>query len=233
MAIAIQHINGGALLPSTLNPNIPGGLEQIIMKNMAQEPNNRYDSATQMLYDMEEFRKDPTILFDYNMGSGADLRVLPPVAQPERKPVPPKTTAERVAGGNGVRQPAPRREPQQPVRREQQPVRREAQQPARRPSSDAQRRRQQEQEERSNISTVAIVACSVVAVVAIVIFLVTMLNGGLGSKADHVALPNLVGQYYEDVKSLANFEIVLQERTYSEEYEKGVIIHQIPTFEGQ
>ena len=65
VAIAIQHINGGAMLPSTLNPNIPGGLEQIIMKNMAQEPNNRYDSATQMLYDMEEFRKDPTILFDY------------------------------------------------------------------------------------------------------------------------------------------------------------------------
>ena len=233
VAIAIQHINGGAMLPSTLNPNIPGGLEQIIMKNMAQDINSRYDTATQMLYDMEEFRKDPAILFDYNMGSGADLRVLPPVAQPERKPVPPKTTAERVAGGNGVRQQAPRREPQQPVRREQQPVRREAQQPARRPSSDAQRRRQQEQEERSNISTVAIVACSVVAVVAIVIFLVTMLNGGLGSKADHVALPNLVGQYYEDVKSLANFEIVLQERTYSEEYEKGVIIHQIPTFEGQ
>ena len=221
VAIAIQHINGGAMLPSTLNPNIPGGLEQIIMKNMAQEPNNRYDSATQMLYDMEEFRKDPTILFDYNMVGGADLRVLPPVAQPERKPVPPKTTAERVASGA-------------PVRREQQPPRREPQQPVRRPNSDAQRRRQQEQEEeRSNVSTIAIVACSIVAVIAIVIFLITMLNGGLGSKTDHVALPNLVGEYYEDVRNLANFELVLQEKTYSEEYESGVIIDQLPKYEGQ
>ena len=226
VAIAIQHINGGAMLPSTLNPNIPGGLEQIIMKNMAQDPNNRYNTATQMLFDMEEFRKDPTILFDYNMVGGADLRVLPPVAQPENKPAQPKTTAERVAGAAPVRREA------QPARREQ-PVRRE--QPARRSSADAQRRRQQEQmeEDRSNISTIAIVACSVVAVIAIVIFLITMLNGGLGSKTEYVALPNLVGQYYDDVKSLSNFEVVLQERTYSEEYEKGVIIDQIPVFEGQ
>ena len=28
VAVAIQHINGGASLPSLLNPNIPGGLEQ-------------------------------------------------------------------------------------------------------------------------------------------------------------------------------------------------------------
>ena len=229
VAIAIQHINGGAMLPSTLNPNIPGGLEQIIMKNMALDPNSRYDTATQMLADMEEFRKDPTILFDYNMGGGADLRILPPVAQPERKPVSPKTTAERVAAGTPVRR-------EQPIRREsQQPVRREPQQPARRPSADAQRRRQQVQmeEERSNISTIAIVACSVVAVIAIVIFLITMLNGGLSSKNEYVALPNLVGQYYEDVQSLANFEIVLQERTYSDEYEKDVIIDQLPRYEGQ
>ena len=226
VAIAIQHINGGAKLPSTLNPNIPGGLEQIIMKNMSLDPNSRYDTATQMLGDMEEFRKDPTILFDYNMGAAADLRVLPPVAQPERKPQPPKTTAERVAAGN--RESAP-------VRRDPQPVRREAQ-PARRPSGDAQRRRQQTQteEDRSNISTIAIVACSVVAVIAIVIFLVTMLNGGdLGSKPDYVALPNLVGQYYEDVDGLTNFEIVLQDRGYSDEYEEGVIIDQKPAFEGQ
>jgi beta-lactam-binding protein with PASTA domain len=141
------------------------------------------------------------------------------VAQPERKPVPPKTTAERVAGS---RTPAPARR-EQPVRREQ---------PARRP--DSQRRRQQEQvEEHSNLSTIAIVACSVVAVIAIVIFLVTILNDGLGSKTDYVALPNLVGQYYEDVKDLENFEIVLQDRTYSDEYDADVIAEQVPAFEGQ
>ena len=228
VAVAIQHINGGAPMPSTLNPNIPGGLEQIIMKDMALDPKNRYESATQMLYDMEEFRKDPTILFDYFLGSGANLHILPPVAQPERAAVPPRTTAERVAGA--------------PVRRDTQPPRREPQQPR----HDAQtsrdrvaaavpvnRRRQEQEEERSNISTIAIVACSVVAVIAIIILLLTVLNGGFGPKTEYAALPNLVGQYYEDVKGLEKFQLVLQERKYSDDYDADVIISQVPEYEGQ
>ena len=66
VAVAIKHINGGAALPSTLNPNIPGGLEQIIMKAMGHEPSERYETATKMLSDLDEFRKNPGILFDYN-----------------------------------------------------------------------------------------------------------------------------------------------------------------------
>ena len=58
VAVAIQHINGGAAMPSTLNPNIPGGLEQIIMKAMAHDLTQRYASASAMLYDMDEFRKN-------------------------------------------------------------------------------------------------------------------------------------------------------------------------------
>ena len=63
VAVAIQHINGGATMPSKLNPNIPRGLEQIIMKAMALEVADRYESATLMLQDMEEFRKNPAIVF--------------------------------------------------------------------------------------------------------------------------------------------------------------------------
>ena len=222
VAVAIQHINGGAPMPSTLNPNIPGGLEQIIMKAMALDPNNRYSSATQMLSDMEEFRKDPAILFDYFMNSGANLHVLPPVQQPER-PQAPKTTAERVAG---VRENAP-------VRRETAPASRES---AQRREHEQRRRRQRQEEleeERSRISTIAIVACSVVAVVAIIIFLITLLNGGFASKPEYVALPNLVGEYYDSVANLENFELVLQDKKYSDDYDKDQIISQKPEFEGQ
>ena len=64
VSVAIQHINGKAVMPSTLNPNMPGGLEQIIMKAMAQDAARRFPTAQTMLYDMDEFRKDPTILFE-------------------------------------------------------------------------------------------------------------------------------------------------------------------------
>ena len=77
VAVAIQHINGGAPLPSTLNPNIPRGLEQIIMKGMALEVNDRYVSATEMLHDMEEFRQNPDMTFDYHTIVDDATRVLP------------------------------------------------------------------------------------------------------------------------------------------------------------
>ena len=103
VAVAIQHINGGAPMPSTLNPNIPGGLEQIIMRLMEVDPSKRYASATALLYDMEEFRKDPAMLFDFNdtpvddaavrISGAAAVRQEKPAASPQQ----PRTTAERVA----------------------------------------------------------------------------------------------------------------------------------------
>ena len=218
VAVAIQHINGGAPMPSTLNPNIPGGLEQIIMKAMALDSNNRYSSATQMLGDMEEFRKNPGILFDYYLGNSANLHILPPVQQPGRSRVSKSATEPKMNA------------------RVNTPARRDTTAPRRNPGNEERRRRQRQEEleeERSRISTIAIVACSVVAVVAIIIFLVTLLGGGFTAKPEYVSLPNLVGEYYTSVTNLENFELVLQEKQYSDDYAKDQIIYQVPEFEGQ
>ena len=105
VAVAIQHINGGAAMPSTLNPNIPGGLEQIIMKGMALDVKDRYTSATEMLQDMEEFRKNPAILFGYTYKTPMDDATRPVTVV---QPAPPRTTAEReVQRKTGVK-PQPR-----------------------------------------------------------------------------------------------------------------------------
>ena len=107
VAIAIQHISGGAAMPSSLNPNIPNGLEQIIMRGMALDTDDRYPSATEMLKDMEEFRKDPAVIFLFpHHGVGGETKVLPSASavneaarhqQPSIQHTPPKTTAEKKA----------------------------------------------------------------------------------------------------------------------------------------
>ncbi|MCD8145750.1 MAG: Stk1 family PASTA domain-containing Ser/Thr kinase [Clostridiales bacterium] len=65
VAVAVQHINSIPLAPRELNPEIPKGMEQIIMKAMAQDRELRYPDAEAMLNDLEAFRKDPAIVFDY------------------------------------------------------------------------------------------------------------------------------------------------------------------------
>lgn len=255
VAVAIQHINGGAPMPSTLNPNIPGGLEQIIMKAMAVDPDQRYSSATQMLVDLEEFRKNPSILFDHSEKGDIDAAtMLDQVAQQERVVVvPPRTTAERVAGTHPSR-PAQQRSPQQnprtdaPQRRTGQttdPQRRAGQQsdPRRAPSRDPQSGRsgapartrqsaaQQQRQNRNRSITIAVAVCSAVAGVAILIFLVSLLNGGLfRNETKLTPVPSLIGKVYAELdrKQYPNIEIVQGDTAYSDKYEEGVIMDQKP-----
>ena len=66
VSVAIQHINSIPLPPRELNPDIPEALEAITMKAMAPKVENRYRNADDMLYDLEEFRKDPSIDLEYD-----------------------------------------------------------------------------------------------------------------------------------------------------------------------
>ena len=224
VAVAIQHINGGATMPSVLNPNIPGGLEQIIMKCMATDPAQRYSSATALLYDLEEFRQNPGILFSFGAGAAVDevLKVYPG-SQPARRP---RNTAERVAGvradrpGTATATQAPRTEPQR---------RPQTQRPQEQPKNE-------KPESRRKPVTTTVVICSAVAVLAIVIFLVMLFNGGLlGNNDPLVPVPQLVGQVYDDLDRLSypTVEIVLADYDYDPEVPEGVIMKQSPVFGGQ
>ena len=215
VAVAIQHINGGARMPSTLNPNIPGGLEQIIMKAMAHEPSDRYASATAMLYDMDEFRKLPSILFDYN---------LPPidaVMNLKNNQPAPKTAAERAAeAGSPVR----RRDTGRNIDLRQKSTARAAL-----ARSRMRRRSKEEYDEddsRSRTAIIAVIACSVVAIIAIVIFMMLLLGGGDTNTPQLVMVPTLVGKNYENYKS--NGDVVLSEPefVYDDSFDKGQICFQ-------
>ncbi len=232
VSVAIQHINGGAKMPSTLNPNIPGGLEQIIMKAMAHDPNNRYNTATAMLYDMDEFRKNPIMLFDYN-GVNPEALTRPPLVIKTPEVTPPKTTAERVAAGKaesaaGRTAAAGRAATRAGERTASRSTGRTGtrQAPARRQRAEA------EQEERRNrIATIAVVCGSIVAIIAIGIFLWAFLNGDFFTtpKEQLVSVPGLVGEDYNVVKNTKYefFTIVLEDYEYSDK-PAGYILSQEP-----
>ncbi|HEV2686857.1 MAG TPA: Stk1 family PASTA domain-containing Ser/Thr kinase [Actinomycetota bacterium] len=52
VAIAYKHVKEAPVLPSTLNPDVPPALEAIVMKAMAKNPDNRYQSAQEMREDL-------------------------------------------------------------------------------------------------------------------------------------------------------------------------------------
>ena len=222
VAVAIQHINGGAVMPSVLNPNIPGGLEQIIMKCMSADPGQRYSSATALLYDLEELRKNPEVLFSFGNAGALDevLKVYP--AKENRTADGNGAGAAAVRSGTaGARNGSGTQTAQQARGRQQTQTqeRRQNQRPESRPGNG------------NRAVTTTVVICSAVAVIAIIIFLVMLFNGGmLGNNNTLVPVPQLLGQVYDDldISLYPTVEIVLADYDYSPDVPVGVIMKQSP-----
>ena len=204
VSVAIPHINGGAALPSTMNPNIPGGLEQIIMKAMANDPAKRFDGAADMLRDMDEFRKDPAILFDYN-GNGDDMIRL-------HKPTMVVTPITTVPTPTPPVNPKPR-------------VPSDAAAAAKRAREREQARRRREEEERKR-NKVAIIAISICAAVILLAFIIIGIVIFSGNDVELIKVPDLIGEMYYDGMKVDGMEVEVKFQ-YSEE-PAGTILDQKP-----
>lgn len=65
VSVAIMQLQSDPKSPRELNDQIPIGLEQITMKAMQKDVRDRYQSAAEMLLDLDEFKRNPDIKFDY------------------------------------------------------------------------------------------------------------------------------------------------------------------------
>ena len=82
VSVAIMQLQTQPRKPRNINPDIPEGLEDITLKAMQKDPGNRYQTAQQMLDDLEKFMMDPGIRFNY-MYDDSNLSQYNAVAKPE------------------------------------------------------------------------------------------------------------------------------------------------------
>ncbi|MGN1130686.1 MAG: Stk1 family PASTA domain-containing Ser/Thr kinase [Ruminococcus sp.] len=65
VSVALMQLQSTPKMPREINSSIPMGLEQITMHAMQKIPSERYQSALDMLGDLERFRLNPDVRFDY------------------------------------------------------------------------------------------------------------------------------------------------------------------------
>lgn len=65
VSVALMQLQADAKKLTDINPDIPLGLEQICIHAMQKDPMDRYQTATEMLLDIEEIIKDPKATFKY------------------------------------------------------------------------------------------------------------------------------------------------------------------------
>ena len=225
VAVAIQHINSIPLSPRELEPSIPEALEAITMKAMAPSPDNRYLSADEMLADLEEFRKNPNINFDYNT-SEFDPEEVPEDEYTQVRPVHPVRSQDRRYVEESGR-----------VYEEEYGQRRR---PGRRYDEDDysaphRNRRYEDEDEFPRQGPVWPVFLATAAVLLFVVLMVAFLwntvFANMLTPSETYAVPELVGKTLEEVQGdselLGRFKLVEGE-TITDEAEPGTIIDQSP-----
>ncbi len=92
VSVALMQLQTEPKLPRELNSSIPIGLEQIVMHAMQKNNKDRYQSAAEMLLDIEEFKRNPLIRFQHDYFVDSD----PTKFVPRKNPSTPSQPAIKI-----------------------------------------------------------------------------------------------------------------------------------------
>ena len=200
--IAIKHINGNPVRPRKLNKSIPVRLEKIILKAMSSDLQTRYQTAEEMVQDLEHFRKEQVT---EEMKSSIGPIDLEPK---ETKPVK-KTPVKKEVKEKPVPEVAPIREKGELTKENYKKRRRRSR----------------------KVTMLTGVFCVLLLILALVAFLWNFWLKDLFSASEKVEIPDFSGQKYEDVinnkeyKGLYNFS---EKVAIDTQHDYGTIIGQTP-----
>ena len=65
VAIALKHMQETAVSPREIMPSIPEALEEIVIHAMERDPARRYQSAAEMIRDIDTFKLNQSVVFGY------------------------------------------------------------------------------------------------------------------------------------------------------------------------
>ena len=222
LQIVMQHINTVPVPPSELVPDIPKGLDEIVMHAMCANISRRYASADELHADLVRVREDPTVEFYYAApdDSSGETQVIGREVQ---------RAARHAAAEEQVYQAAPRHRETS----ERRTTGREA--PSRRRTSVRGRESADFFEKLSERPAMAAgLAVAVVAVISLLVVAVLMFTGG--SKSAKIDVPDLIGRTIDDVYAdsdvMNNFEIKEASSRQESDRPAGEILDQDPD-EGQ
>lgn len=204
ISIAVMHMQNVARRPRDINPNIPSGLEEIIMHAMEKDAEVRYQTATDMIQDIEAFKNNNQIVFGY-------YRV------PQKQPA----VQERKYT------PAPKREavPPVPPQRNQQ----EYYDNEEYDDYDDYDEYDEEPQRQKSMLVPILTSVTIVVVVICAVIVVAIIAGAWRPGGDKLTtIPDLVGMQYTDAVQIYEDSLVLnvEKESYNDKYAEGVIFDQ-------
>lgn len=214
VAIAVMHMQDIPERPRALNPDIPDGLEEIVLRAMEKAPEDRYQSTAEMISDIDAFKVNPNMTFGYYQEEDEEEGTTVYYDDDgESEGV--MEVDDKGKGGKKTKVADP-------------PVKRGKKQPAY-DGYDDDYDEEDEPEERSSLVVPVLTAIVVVVIIVAVIFVATLLSGLIkgDSQQNDFKMPDFYGMDYNAAVSQYGNNIQFQEDgSEYNELDAGLIIEQ-------
>ena len=234
VTIAVMHMHDIPERPKAINPDIPDGLEEIVLRAMEKSPDDRYQTTAEMISDLEKFKSNPELTFNYYQeedddgqsntkyfDTSANIRAAQEAEAAQLQQQQPVYTGAPVQGYADGQQ--PNYPPQQPPQGYGDIYNNDGY------YEPEEEEEEEEEEERSSLVVPVLTAVVVVVIIVAVIFIATLLSGLLKNNTDKndYTMPDFVGMDFNDAVSQYGNSIQFQEdgAEYNE-YDAGIIISQ-------
>ena len=246
VGVAIKHIEEAPVPPSTWNLDIPAGLESIVLRAMQKDPADRYASAAEMLRDIDSFKKDPSISFEYRYRTPARAgerleKEVEDVQQEQQRHsrqegikgaggraggIAAVFSNKKKAGRRAERNPSHSGGKGQPSRRRVAVENEQLGEEARKSASSRGKGRGG-----SGLLTMLVgITCAFVIGTGIFVGTMFLLNNPFERVAD-IKVPNLIGLDYDTVQNdpaYADYNIVISQSAYNADYPRGADLRPVP-----
>ncbi len=196
VTVAVMHMQNTPERPRAINPDIPAGLEEIILRAMEKDAENRYQTASDMIQDIEAFKANTQMTFGYyeEVTSEGDASQTQYFAPP----------AEEALTADGEDNEEEYEDDEY--------------------DDDEEEEEEESHSLFIPVMTAVTIAFIVVAVFFILWLVKGVINGDVNSSK--YKMPNLIGEdYYEAKDKYPYLDIQINETEYTE-YEKDIIYYQ-------
>ncbi len=204
VSVALMHMQSLAKPLREVNPDVPEGLAEIVMRAMQKDPQKRYQSASAMIKDIEEFKRDPSIVFEYKYLSpqvSDDTRYFEPVTAPRKKRYEPVETTSNKRIQN---------------------VKKHNYEPYDDDDEDI----EEEHSSRSLILPILVAVAAAVIIISAFFITNVLIKTFESSKNPDITIPNLVGMDYNEAAEKYNGQFEFDVTMDYSQYDKNIIYEQ-------
>ncbi|GAB6149807.1 Stk1 family PASTA domain-containing Ser/Thr kinase [Clostridium novyi] len=85
VSVALKHVQEELIPPIKVNPNIPESLNKLILKAVEKEPYKRYQSAHDMIIDLNKVKQNPNVNIAANVDENEYTKIMKPIADVDEK----------------------------------------------------------------------------------------------------------------------------------------------------